>query len=226
MDKTTISIIIKGILFPIILLAVTLLLAGRVDYIQGWIYNILNMVILIVTMIVLSNKRDLVEERLKPGEGMKFWDKLYFALSTPMYFIAIIIACLDSGRFGWTNDLPLAVYIIALTIYIAAQALFLWAKYVNKFLSSVVRIQTERGHEVCDKGPYRIIRHPSYIAGIVFGLCTPLILGSLWALIPQVIAAMMLVVRTGLEDKTLKNELHGYNEYAKRTKYRLVPFVW
>jgi protein-S-isoprenylcysteine O-methyltransferase Ste14 len=81
-------------------------------------------------------------------------------------------------------------------------------------------------HEVCKSGPYRIIRHPGYAAGIVSALMAPLILGSWWGLVPAAVVAVMLVVRTALEDRTLQKELAGYADYAKSTRYRLLPLIW
>jgi len=89
-----------------------------------------------------------------------------------------------------------------------------------------VRIQSDRGQTVCKDGPYRFVRHPGYVGGILFGLASPLVLGSFWALIPALAGAMLLVVRTYLEDRTLKEELRGYNEYAREVRHRLIPHIW
>jgi protein-S-isoprenylcysteine O-methyltransferase Ste14 len=94
------------------------------------------------------------------------------------------------------------------------------------FFSSVVRIQLDRGQTVCTDGPYRYVRHPGYVGGILFGLATPLILGSLWALIPQGLAALLLVWRTAREDRTLQAELPGYEQFMQQTRYRLLPNIW
>ncbi len=96
----------------------------------------------------------------------------------------------------------------------------------NAWFSTVVRIQTERGHTVCEDGPYRYVRHPGYVGFILQSLSTPLLLGSWWALPAGFVAAGSLVVRTRLEDSTLQNELSGYPEYAQKVRYRLIPGVW
>jgi protein-S-isoprenylcysteine O-methyltransferase Ste14 len=96
----------------------------------------------------------------------------------------------------------------------------------NKFFSGVVRIQKERGHHVVSEGPYRIVRHPGYVGGVVAVIATPLLLGSLWGLISAAVYAAFVVLRTALEDRTLHEELPGYREYAQRTRYRLLPGVW
>jgi len=210
-----------GLIFVLIFIP-----AGRLDYGQGWLYFGLNVVSLVVTYITLWHKPDLVQERLKPGPGRKPWDKVYSILSTPLWFIMVIIAALDAGRFHWSPRVPTAVVVVGAVLYALCQALFLWAKAVNRFFSAVVRIQTDRGQTVCREGPYRFVRHPGYLSGIIFGPAGPLVLGSFWALIPAVLSAILLIVRTALEDKTLQAELPGYSDYARQVRFRLVPGVW
>jgi len=96
----------------------------------------------------------------------------------------------------------------------------------NAFFSTVVRVQSDRGHNVCSDGPYRFVRHPGYVGGIVQWLGVPLLLGSRWALLPGVLAAVLLVVRTALEDRTQRTALEGYADYAARVRYRLAPGIW
>jgi protein-S-isoprenylcysteine O-methyltransferase Ste14 len=96
----------------------------------------------------------------------------------------------------------------------------------NAYFSKIVRIQNDRGHMVATGGPYRYVRHPGYTGTVLFELTTPIMLGSLWALIPGGLAAILMIVRTALEDKTLRRELEGYKDYAKQTRYRLLPGVW
>jgi protein-S-isoprenylcysteine O-methyltransferase Ste14 len=96
----------------------------------------------------------------------------------------------------------------------------------NQFFSSVVRIQTDRGHMVCDSGPYRIVRHPGYAGNILQQLGIVLALSSLWTIIPAAMALVIAVIRTTLEDQTLQDELPGYQEYARRVRYRLLPGIY
>jgi protein-S-isoprenylcysteine O-methyltransferase Ste14 len=209
------------------LLAVVLFLAaGRLNYWQGWVFLQLNLAFLGLTALVLHDNPSLIRERLFPGEGMKIWDKLYFGLSTPLFFASLVVACLDRGRMLWLGRFPAVLYIVGIAGYVGGQSLMLWAKSINHFFSSVVRIQGDRGHCVCREGPYGVIRHPGYLGGLVFGLCMPLVLGSIRALIPSGIAALLLVIRTGLEDSTLLTELAGYREYANAVRFRLFPGIW
>ena len=98
--------------------------------------------------------------------------------------------------------------------------------FENRFFSSMVRIQTERGHQVISTGPYRWIRHPGYTGALLLYLATPIFLDSRWAFLPALFLTIVLLIRTNLEDKVLQNELEGYREYAKRVRYRLLPGVW
>ena len=101
-----------------------------------------------------------------------------------------------------------------------------WALVENRFFSSVVRIQTDRGHMVCDSGPYRIVRHPGYAGTIVALPGIVLALGSVWTIIPVMVALIIAVIRTTLEDKTLQDELPAYQNYVRRVHYRLIPGVF
>ena len=96
----------------------------------------------------------------------------------------------------------------------------------NRFFSSVVRIQTDRGHSVQTGGPYALIRHPGYAGALLYDLAAPLLLGSWWGLIPAAVTVALVILRTRLEDRKLQTELDGYAEYAARVRYRLVPGIW
>ncbi len=224
-QKARTQMVLRALLAPILMIGLLFFVAGRWDYWQGWVYTITNMIILILMATLLTKSPELVEERLNPKEGVKSWDKFYFAVTTPLYMIALLLGGLDA-RFGWTTNMPLPVYWASVTVYLMGQAIFLWARYINNYFSSVVRIQTDRGQTVCKAGPYHYVRHPGYVGGFLFTITVGLMLGSWWASIPQVIAALMLIWRTAREDKTLQAELPGYPEFTKETKYRLLPGVW
>ena len=97
---------------------------------------------------------------------------------------------------------------------------------VNPHFEQTVRIQKDRGHKVISSGPYKIVRHPGYFGGIVFAVSIPLIIGSIFALIPAGIYVILFMIRASLEDKTLHKELDGYRKYAKSVKYKLFPGIW
>jgi protein-S-isoprenylcysteine O-methyltransferase Ste14 len=216
-QKARTQMILRALLAPVLMVGLLFIVAGRWDYWQAWIYTVINVIVLAVMGTLLTKNSELVEERLNPKEGMKGWDKFYFAVTTPLYMIALGVAGLDA-RFGWTTNMPLVVYGASVLVYLIGQGIFLWARYTNNYFSSVVRIQTDRDHAVCKEGPYRYVSHPGYVGGFLFTITIGLMLGSWWASIPQVIAALMLVWRTAREDRTLQAELPGYAEFTRETK--------
>jgi len=147
---------------------------------------------------------------------------LTFLATIAMY----IVAGLDSGRFHWSPDFHWSLYLSGIILTITGQLLFLIAQKQNKFFSSTVRIQTDRGHTVCESGLYKVVRHPAYMGSTIQALGFPLLFGSLWSIIPVSVLILFLLIRTHLEDNTLKNELQGYNEYSLKTRYKLIPYIW
>lgn len=206
--------------------ALVFISSGGLDYWQGWVYISASLIVLALSWQLHRNDPGFVSERLRPGKGMKWWDKGYYLLSTPLYFAAVVVAGVDAGRRHWSDQPAPPVYAAFLAVFLLGQALFLWAKKVNPFFSSVARIQADRGQSVCREGPYRFCRHPGYLGGLLFGLTTPLVLGSYWALIPQGLASLLLVARTALEDRMLKRDLLWYAEYAEAVPSKLIPRIW
>ena len=109
---------------------------------------------------------------------------------------------------------------------LVAMAIIAWAQAVNRFFEPGVRIQADRGHTVIDAGPYAVVRHPGYVAACLLFVGIALSLGSLWALIPAAISSSILILRTRWEDRTLRAELVGYEQYTQRVRFRLIPGVW
>jgi protein-S-isoprenylcysteine O-methyltransferase Ste14 len=177
-------------------------------------------------LFLIPRNPELLAERAKRHkEGMKTWDKLVLSVVGLATLAKYIIAGLDV-RYGWTAQMPLTIQIVALVISALGYALGTWAMATNAYFSMVVRIQEDRGHAVVSDGPYRYVRHPGYTGTTAFELATPIMLGSLWALIPGVLAAVLTIARTALEDQTLQKELDGYRDYAQRVRYRLLPGIW
>lgn len=225
-EKLGFRVIVKSLSIFLIIGLVTFLTAWRLDYWQGWVYNALNIFFVLLTYIVLIDHKDLIRERFQPGEGMKQWDRVYYWISTPLFFVMLILSILDATRFSWEPSVPLIIMFLGIILYSIGQILGLWAKRVNKFFSSVVRIQTERKQEVCTTGPYRFVRHPGYLGGLFLTIGTPLMLGSFWGLLPAIVTILLMCGRTYLEDATLKNQLPGYRDYSKKVRYKLIPFLW
>ena len=158
-------------------------------------------------------------------QGVKPWDKRITSALGGLMVLSWIVAGLDF-RLHWSSPLPLLWHLGGLLLVLLGFALFLWAMASNAFFAEGVRIQEERGHRVVSSGPYRFVRHPGYVGAILGQLATPFLLGSPWAMIPSVACAALFVVRTALEDKTLLEDLPGYEVYAQRTRFRLFPGVW
>ena len=203
--------------------------AGTIEWLWGWLLLIVLGIFLAAHPIILIPiNPDLLVEREKGlrAKGVKSWDRWIAALAGGVFpLVAWIVAGLDF-RFGWTESLPLAIHLGGLLMMALGFALFLWAMASNAFFAEGVRIQTERGHTVATNGPYRYVRHPGYSGAMLAMVASPLLLGSPWAMIPAILSAAFYVVRTYLEDRLLNAELPGYEEYARRTRYRLVPGIW
>ncbi len=220
------KIVLRGILALLFILAFMFLLAGRWDYWQGWVFSWVCVFLVLIEALLFKGRADLAKERRKPGPGTKWWDKIFFVFYVSTYMAMIVLAPLDAGRFGWSIELPWYSYIISYPAFLFSVFIFEWAMQANKWFSSVVRIQKDRDQQVAQTGPYKIVRHPGYVGGILLGITMPLVLGSLWMLIPGVFIAILLVIRTYLEDITLQKELPGYADYAQKVRYRLLPGLW
>lgn len=219
--------VLVGILFHFIILSIILLIAGNISYWQGWLFVTYLITVFAIQSILFTNKTSLLKEREKPGPGVKKWDKILQSTYIPTYCILIIIATLDTSRFQWTPEqFTYYSYIIGYFFLIASSVIVTRAMMVNKFYSRLVRIQLDRNHQVIKDGPYRYIRHPGNFSGILLTIGSSLALGSLYGLVPTFFIICMLIIRTYLEDKTLKKELTGYLEYSKNVKYRLIPGIW
>jgi protein-S-isoprenylcysteine O-methyltransferase Ste14 len=140
-------------------------------------------------------------------------------------FPLFVVAGLDH-RFGWSPHFPSWLNVLGLALAAAGYGFAGWAFLENRFFSAVVRIQSERGHVVCDTGPYKIVRHPGYSGSVLASFAMALALDSVWTLIPATAAVVIAVVRTTLEDRTLQEELPGYRGYADRVRYRLIPGIY
>jgi len=211
----------------VVMLALLLFLtANTVNWIAGWAMVIVMAGwVLGTALVVLPRYPELLAERVGPRKGAKTWDTILLSLYGLSMMILWIIAGFDL-RYGWSSGFGPAGQIAAMLIVIVGHALVVWATGTNAFFSQVVRIQKERGHTVVSDGPYRLVRHPAYSGAVLLVLASPLALGSWWALIPGVVCASLMLVRTALEDKTLQAELPGYQAYTQRTRYRLLPGVW
>jgi protein-S-isoprenylcysteine O-methyltransferase Ste14 len=221
-----VKLLFRGLATNLIFTTVLFICAGRMDYTGGWIFLVVNVLSTIMNYVTILNNSGLMHERSNPGEGIKTWDKLLLGLSALLYLIIIVLAGLDSGRFLWTPESDWVISVFGIILMVAGQFLFLTARNQNNFFSSVVRIQKERGHTVCDTGLYKTVRHPGSLGMMLSLLSLPFITNSAWSCIPTLVAIILLLIRTVLEDKTLRAELNGYEEYTRKTPYKLIPLLW
>jgi protein-S-isoprenylcysteine O-methyltransferase Ste14 len=206
--------------------AIPFLCAGRVDWPRGWLFTALSVLTIVVTLALIRWKNPgLLRARLQKSEGTKQFDKVLLVIIGLLGIVGCLaVAGLDT-RFGWSSIATRWVYLGVLLHAIGTVPIGL-AVETNPFLETTVRIQDDRGHVAVTSGPYRIVRHPMYAGLLVMTAGWPLVFGSAWSYLPIAVLAAALVVRTALEDRTLQRELAGYAEYARRTRYRLLPGVW
>jgi protein-S-isoprenylcysteine O-methyltransferase Ste14 len=205
--------------------ALVLVPAGRLDWTLGWIYlGIVVVTVAINLACLLRWNPELIERRMRLGEGTKTWDKAWAVLYTPMMIAVYVVAGLEA-RDG-VSSVPEAAWLLGLAMFLPGSAMLTWSMVVNPFFEKTVRIQTDRGHRVIDTGPYAYMHHPGYMGFVGWILSTPLLLASAWAFVPALLSVVGVVIRTALEDRMLHAQLPGYPEYAARVRFRLVPGIW
>jgi protein-S-isoprenylcysteine O-methyltransferase Ste14 len=220
-----IRLVVVYLLIPLVLLVC----GGDFGWWQAWVYSLL--------IVAAGPGGRFWAERRHPGlmaerqnmekaQSAKTWDKVLAPLmALSVSFPLVIVAGLDH-RFGWSPVFPLWLIVPGFLLISLGYAFASWALAENRFFSSVVRIQVDRGHVVCDTGPYRFVRHPGYAGNILALPGMVLALSSMWTLIPAAVALIIAVIRTVLEDQTLQDELPGYSDYARRVRYRLIPGIY
>lgn len=200
--------------------------SGRIDWWAAWAAIAVWLAFFTATdVLLLRFNPELMSERLNPPKGAKSWDKAIMSIFRLTTLVRYILAGLDQ-RFGWTGDFSLTAQIAGLMVCVLSYALLAWAMTTNVFFSQIVRIQSDRGHAVTTQGPYRYVRHPAYVGMIVFELAMSILLDSWYALIASGLCAILLILRTALEDRTLQAELTGYVDYARQVRFRLLPGIW
>ena len=220
--KFLIKTLITSLVFSLILF----ISAGKTNYFQGWLFLATNILTGLMNFWTIRNDEALMSERSTIGDNAQSWDKRILGISALIYLLNVILAGLDSGRFQWSPYFHWSVYAIGILLTILGQIVFLTARKQNKYFSSVVRIQTDREHKVCDTGLYKIVRYPGYVGMTISLISIPLVTGSAWSLITTFIAIILLFIRTYLEDETLLKELTGYKEYSEKIRERLIPRIW
>jgi protein-S-isoprenylcysteine O-methyltransferase Ste14 len=200
--------------------------AGRLGWTWAWVFlGICVASVGVNGAILLRTSPETVAERGRPA-GTRDWDKIVAGLWSLALFVAVpLVAGLDA-RSGWSGNIGIVWHALGAGALAAGLGLGGWAMVANAFFSTAVRIQSDRGHTVCRTGPYRFVRHPGYVGFSLQSLATPVLLGSWWALVPGLVAAGLMVLRTALEDRVLREELSGYIEYSRDVRSRLLPGIW
>jgi len=211
---------------PLALLALVFLPVGRLDWSPGWFFIVFVVVAYVASALILWRVNPVIyraRSRFQPGTER--WDRILLALMLPAMIAEIPLATLDAGRMFW-SAVPFPIVILGYFLLGAGIALGTWAQAVNRFFEPGVRLQRERGQHVISSGPYAIVRHPGYVSALMVFVGIALALASWWALIPAACASAILIVRTSWEDALLHAELDGYADYARRTRFRLLPGLW
>ena len=218
-------LVVVYLLIPLILF----ICGGDLGWWQAWLYSMLILAAGIGGRMWAERRHPgLTAERqnMEKVQSAKAWDKVLAPLmALSVSFPQVIVAGLDH-RFGWSPLFPLWLIVLGFLLISLGYAFAAWALIENRFFSSVVRIQVDRGHVVCDSGPYRIVRHPGYAGNMLALPGMVLALSSMWTLIPAAVALIIAVIRTVLEDQTLQDELPGYRDYARRVRYRMIPGIF
>jgi protein-S-isoprenylcysteine O-methyltransferase Ste14 len=215
---------LKVLVFETVLAAALFGSAGRIDLPWFWALIAVHGTIIFAGSAALDP--ELNRERLRPAAGPAGKEYAFRIAGTVLILAHLVVAGLDAGRFHWSVPPPALVRGTALALYAGALAFSMWAMAANRFFSSVVRIQEERGHRVIDTGPYRYVRHPGYAGLIVTALLGGVVFGSWRSVVPMMVLALGVVRRLRMEDAFLQGHLDGYADYAGRVRSKLLPGVW
>ncbi|MBN1508892.1 MAG: isoprenylcysteine carboxylmethyltransferase family protein [Sedimentisphaerales bacterium] len=229
LQKDGLTVLAGTFLSPFVQLLLLFAAAGTIQIPRAWLYLVLSFVGMfggIVTVAVcnpeLVNERGRWRKHRDTMRGDKLLIVLYGILS---FYVTPTVAGLDVGRYRWSS-LGVWAAVAGTLLFGLGSILIAWAMRVNPHFEVTVRVQRNRNHQVVSAGPYSMLRHPGYLGAILWAFGTPLIVGSAYGLIPAVIASTAFVVRLVMEERVLLAELPGYAEYARRVRYRLLPYLW
>lgn len=207
---------------------VLFLAAGSVAWPAGWTFLVLFFGFTVaISLWLLRHSPGLLTERMT-GIGQanqKTWDKVFYALANVAFLAWLVVMPLDAVRFGWSH-VPGWLQALGGLLLLGSFYLFFLTFRENAYLSPAVRLQSERGQRVVSTGPYHVVRHPMYATAIIFLIGTTFLLGSWYGLIPALVLILGIAFRAVQEERTLRAELPGYEEYMAQVKYRLIPYVW
>lgn len=217
--------IVSSYIGVIVLASIIFIAGGRLLYWQALLYLGLAILGTTLTHVLAPRAGNLAARRANNARTGEAWDRRMMGLLFLLNIVTFVIAGLDSGRFGWSGPLPLAVTMIGSVAMVIGQLIFALARRENTFFASTVQIEADRLHAVCMTGPYSIIRHPGYLGMAISLLAFPFVIGSYWACVPVALSVITLLLRVQREDQFLKDRLTGYREYSSAVTYKLIPFI-
>ena len=221
-------VVVQLLLIIVVIPLLPLLLARRRDWWEARTYAVVTIFGFLISRALAARRHpDLLSERgrMLDHPDAKSWDRILAPLVGVGGGMIPLLAGLEE-RFRPGRAFSLPAKVLSLVAILAGYVLGSWALMENRFFSGMVRIQRDRGHQVVSAGPYRWLRHPGYSGALLTYLASPIFLDSAWAFLPAAFLSLVLIVRTHLEDRTLQDELEGYEEYATRVRYRLLPGLW
>ena len=226
-ESSTLRLVIRSIFWAVILFALPFAGAGTFAWPEGWAYIIIQFSSwTVMTVWLKKNNPELLQVRAEGWKrAVKPWDQVILILLMAGIVALFAFPGVDAVRYQWSH-VPLSFKIIGFVGTALSNALMFWVLVANPYSSAAVEVQRERGHKVITTGPYRYVRHPMYLGGILMAISIPLALGSWLTFVPVTLLIAVVVARTYLEDATLHEELEGYVAYAETVKYRLIPGIW
>jgi protein-S-isoprenylcysteine O-methyltransferase Ste14 len=222
--RVIILLLIVLVLIPLL----PMILSGRWGWWQAWVYAGLSFIGFFASRGLAARRHpDILAERANydQHENTQPWDKILSPLSAFGTVFILIAAGLDA-RYGGSGVFPVWLEILGLALILGGYILGTYALIENAFFSGTVRLQAERGHTVVSSGPYAWVRHPGYVGVLLSSLGLPFLLNSAWAFLPAVALIGIICIRTRLEDRFLQQQLTGYQAYARKVRYRLLPGIW
>ena len=224
MRKAKLELQVLRIVIPLMFImgAMIFVPAWTLDFWEGWVFLFaLFIPMFFVFVYMVRHERRLLEKRLNVKEKRE--EQKFIQLFNTFLFVAsMIIAGLDH-RYGWSH-VPFWLVIASDMMMLTGYCFFIKTMLHNEYASRVIEVQ--KGQKIIDTGPYAVVRHPMYAAGILMYMFIPIALGSFWAMIPLLLLPVMLIFRLLDEEKALIKGLKGYKRYMKKVKYRLIPWIW
>lgn len=227
--RLTASQLVKAVVYIIFLPLLTLFLSGDWAWTEGWLYGSWFILLYGTIAFYLYHKDPaLLAERFqrKQDENQAGWDKHLVTLIAILYITWAVLIPLDAQRYHWSAPFPLWLKVTGCIALLLSFFFYFRSFTDNTFLSTVVRVQTDRKQQVISTGVYAFVRHPMYLGSILNFLGVPLLTGSVYGLTTGIIVSLLYTYRIIEEEKVLAKDLEGYRDYQQKIRYRLIPKVW